>query len=50
VGIVSGVVVTDSNAMLDILSEGGSAYHLFNTCAKKINIVTKGGSVFRNEF
>ncbi|MEF3169410.1 MAG: DUF364 domain-containing protein [Deltaproteobacteria bacterium] len=43
VGIVSGVIVTDSNAMLDILSDRGSAYHLFNTCAKKINIVNSSG-------
>ncbi|MBA4390964.1 MAG: hypothetical protein C0399_08500 [Syntrophus sp. (in: bacteria)] len=43
VDIVSGTVVTDVDRALNILAEGGGAYHLFHTsCLRKINIMEKG--------
>jgi uncharacterized protein (DUF4213/DUF364 family) len=37
--IVSGVKVTDPDLTIDLLSEGVGAYHLFNRCVRKINIL-----------
>ena len=37
--IVSGVQVTDPDLALDIVSEGLGAYHLFDTCVRKLNII-----------
>jgi uncharacterized protein (DUF4213/DUF364 family) len=37
--IVSGVEVTDPDLTIDLLSEGVGAYHLFNRCVRKINIL-----------
>ena len=37
--IVSGVQVTDPDLALDIVSEGLGAYHLFDTCVRKLNIL-----------
>ena len=39
VNIVSGVTVTDPDLTIDLLSEGVGAYHLFNRCVRKINIL-----------
>ncbi len=35
VTMVGGVVVTDPDRCLDLISEGGSGYHLFGKCAEK---------------
>lgn len=35
VTMVGGIVVTDPDRCLDLLSEGGSGYHLFGKCAEK---------------
>ena len=37
--IVSGVKVTDPDLVIDLLSEGVGAYHLFSRCVRKINIL-----------
>jgi uncharacterized protein (DUF4213/DUF364 family) len=37
--IVSGVKVTDPDLTIDLLSERVGAYHLFNRCVRKINIL-----------
>ncbi len=37
--MVSGVKVTDPDLTIDLLSEGVGAYHLFNRCVRKINIL-----------
>ncbi len=39
VSMVSGVEVTDPDLAIDMLSEGVGAYHLFNACVRKINII-----------
>jgi len=39
VHLMGGVRVTDPDRMLSILEEGGSGYHLFNTCAEKVTFV-----------
>jgi uncharacterized protein (DUF4213/DUF364 family) len=39
VDIVSGVSVIKPDKTLDMLVEGAGAYHLFDTCMKKINII-----------
>jgi len=39
VDIVGGVVVTDADRALDILSEGAGAYQLFGVCVRKINFL-----------
>ncbi|MGD0231356.1 MAG: DUF364 domain-containing protein [Syntrophorhabdales bacterium] len=36
---LSGVYVTDPDMALDMLAEGQGAYHLFDTCVRKMNIV-----------
>jgi len=36
--IVGGVQVTDPDMALDLIAEGLGAYHLFDTCVRKINI------------
>jgi uncharacterized protein len=41
VSVVSGVIVADADLALDMLSEGAIAYHLFQTCLRKINIARK---------
>jgi uncharacterized protein len=41
VTIVSGISVTDADMAMDMLAEGATAYHLFKTCVRKINIVRK---------
>ncbi|MDD3845008.1 MAG: DUF4213 domain-containing proteins [Syntrophorhabdaceae bacterium] len=37
--IVGGVVVTDPDRALDILSEGAGAYQLFGVCVRKMNLL-----------
>ncbi len=37
--VVSGVHVTDPDLALDMLSEAVTAYHLFDTCMRKINVL-----------
>ena len=45
VDVVSGTVVTDVDRTLDILAEGGGAYHLFEaSCLRKINVIRNGRS------
>lgn len=39
VDIVGGVIVSDSDRAIDMLSEGAAAYHLFGECIRKINIL-----------
>lgn len=39
VTMVSGVKVTDPDLALDMLAEGAGAYHLFNACVRKINVI-----------
>jgi uncharacterized protein len=39
VAITSGVIVSDPDQAVDMVSEGALAYHLFNECAKKVSIV-----------
>lgn len=39
VGIVSGVLIIKPDEVLDMLSEGIGAYHLFKGCVKKINVI-----------
>jgi uncharacterized protein (DUF4213/DUF364 family) len=41
VAMVSGALITDADQALEILSEGGSAYHLYETCARKVNLLPK---------
>lgn len=41
VTMVGGIVVTDPDRCLDLLSEGGSGYHLFGKCAEK-TLVRRG--------
>ena len=41
VTMVSGALITDADEALEILSEGGSAYHLYETCARKVNLFPK---------
>ncbi|HHX37446.1 MAG TPA: Fis family transcriptional regulator, partial [Clostridiaceae bacterium] len=36
VTIVGGVSVTDADEMLDVISEGGSGYHLFGKSVRRI--------------
>jgi uncharacterized protein len=36
---VSGVRVTEPDLAIDLLAEGAGAYHLFNACVRKMNIV-----------
>ena len=45
VDVVSGTIVTAADKALDILAEGGGAYHLFKaSCLRKINIIRVGRS------
>lgn len=39
VAIVSGVIVSDADLVLDMVAEGALAYHLFHGCVDKINII-----------
>lgn len=39
--MVSGVVVTDSDKALDIISEGGGAYHLFQSAVSKVTMLNQ---------
>ncbi|GAG49248.1 unnamed protein product, partial [marine sediment metagenome] len=39
VDLMAGVQITNSDQMLRILEEGGSGYHLYNTCAEKVTFV-----------
>lgn len=39
VDIIGSTKILDAEKMFTIISEGGTGYHLFNTCAKKICIV-----------
>jgi len=41
VALVGTVMVTDSDAALDIIVEGGGAYRLFGSCVRKINILNQ---------
>ncbi len=39
VDLMAGIRVTNPDLMLRILEEGGSGYHLFNTCAERVTFV-----------
>jgi uncharacterized protein (DUF4213/DUF364 family) len=39
VAAVSGVRVTEPDAALDMLAEGVGAYHLFDACVRKMNVL-----------
>lgn len=41
VALVGTSVVTDSDAALDIIAEGGGAYRLFGRCVRKINLLNR---------
>lgn len=41
VALVGTAMVTDIDAALDIIAEGGGAYPLFGRCVKKINILNR---------
>jgi uncharacterized protein (DUF4213/DUF364 family) len=41
VRIVGGVRVNDADALLDVLSEGGSGYHFFGTTAEKVAMIAE---------
>jgi uncharacterized protein (DUF4213/DUF364 family) len=41
VALVGTVVVTDGDQAMEILSEGGGAYHLFGSCVRKINLINR---------
>lgn len=43
VDLMAGVQITDSDAMLRIIEEGGSGYHLYNTCARRVTFVRRRG-------
>jgi uncharacterized protein len=44
VNIIGSTKILDSEKMFTIVSEGGSGYHLFNSCAKKICLLNNGYS------
>lgn len=39
VAVVSGVVVSDPDQAVDMVSEGALAYHLFHECVRKVSII-----------
>lgn len=39
VAVVSGVMVSDPDQAVDMVSEGALAYHLFHQCVKKVSVV-----------
>jgi uncharacterized protein (DUF4213/DUF364 family) len=41
VRVMAGVHITNPDSMLRIVEEGGSGYHLYNTCARKVTFVNK---------
>lgn len=41
VALVGTAIVTDSDAALEIIAEGGGAYRLFGRCVKKINVLNQ---------
>lgn len=41
VALVGTAIVTDSDAALEIIAEGGGAYRLFGRCFKKINVLNQ---------
>lgn len=41
VALVGTAIVTDSDAALEIIAEGGGAYRLFGRCFKKINVLNE---------
>jgi uncharacterized protein (DUF4213/DUF364 family) len=47
VDIVGGVIVSDSDCAIDMLSEGAAAYQLFGVCIRKINILRNSQEVSR---
>jgi uncharacterized protein (DUF4213/DUF364 family) len=44
VDVLGGVRVTDSDAFLDMLAEGGSGYHFFGRTAEKVVLVRKAAT------
>ena len=38
VNSVGGVLVTDADQLLDILTEAGAGYHFYDRCAEKITL------------
>lgn len=42
VDVLGGVRVTDPDAFLDVLAEGGSGYHFFGRSAEKVVLIRKG--------
>ena len=42
INIIGSTRILDAEKMFTIISEGGTGYHLFNTCAKKICILNDG--------
>jgi uncharacterized protein (DUF4213/DUF364 family) len=43
VSVLGGILVTKPDALLDILSEGGSGYHFFGKYAERLNLRSGGG-------
>jgi len=39
VAVVSGVMVSDPDLVIDMVSEGALAYHLFHQCVKKVSVI-----------
>ncbi len=46
VNIVSGAIVTDPDRALDMIGEGAGAYHLFEACLRKINLLRESYKTF----
>ncbi len=43
VNLMGGVHITNPDVMLRIIEEGGSGYHLYNTCARRVTFVRREG-------
>jgi uncharacterized protein (DUF4213/DUF364 family) len=43
VDIMGGIQITDPDLMLRIIEEGGSGYHLYNSCARRVTFVKRRG-------
>jgi uncharacterized protein (DUF4213/DUF364 family) len=42
VNLMAGVHITDPDVMLRVVEEGGSGYHLYNTCTRRVTFVKRG--------
>jgi uncharacterized protein (DUF4213/DUF364 family) len=43
VNLMGGVHITNPDVMLRVIEEGGSGYHLYNTCARRVTFVRREG-------